>query len=399
MKPPLQPVSAVEARRILEGAGRVVGTEVVDLAEAAGRVLADALLAGEDLPAFPRSAMDGFALRAADVAGASAAAPVWLTLAGAVEMGTRPAAEVGPGQAMAIPTGGHLPDGADAVVMVEQTETRAGRVGVRGPVAAGRNVIQPGEDVPRGTEVLPAGRRLGPVEVALLAAFGQTAVTVHRQPRVAVLSSGSELCPPGDLPPPGKIRDVNQHSLSALAAATGCQVRREGLAPDDPAALHQAVAAATAGADLVVVSGGSSIGGRDHTAEVFAGLGEILFHGIAVRPGRPTLVARSGDKLLVGLPGVPTAALLIFEVFIRPLLRRLGGERAAPPWPVTARLATAHTSVVGREDYLRVHVIDQGGEAWAAPVVGLAPADGLVIVPAEVTAVGAGDPVQVLPLR
>ena len=399
MRSSLRPVPAADARRILESAGQVISPEVVDLGDAAGRVLAGSLVATEDLPAFPRSAMDGFAVRAADVAGATEAAPVRLALAGAVEMGARPARSVGPGQAMAIPTGGHLPDGADAVVMVEQVEVEGGAAVVRASVPAGRNVIPPGEDVGRGTEVLAAGQRLGPAEVALLAALGQLAVTVHRRPRVAVLSSGTELCAPGEVPAPGKIRDVNQYSLAALAASAGCLVRREGLAPDDRPALEAAVAAALGGADVLLMSGGSSVGGRDHTGEVFAGLGEVLFHGIAVRPGRPTLVARAGDKLLVGLPGVPAAALVIFEVFIRPLLRRLGGERAPRPWPVTARLATAHTSVVGREDYLRVHLVDQAGEAWAAPVAGLAAADGLVIIPAEVTAVGAGDPVRVLPLR
>jgi molybdopterin molybdotransferase len=401
MKPPLRPVSASEARRILDGAGRVVEAEVVELADAAGRVVAGGLEAPDDLPAFPRSAMDGFAVRAADVAAATEAAPVWLALAGAVEMGVRPERAVGPGQAMAIPTGGHLPDGADAVVMIEQTEARDLAVGVRAPVAVGRNIVRPGDDVQRGALVLAAGRRLAAPEIALLAALGQLAVVVHRRPRVAVLSSGNELCDPGEVPaPPGKVRDVNQLALGALVAAAGCEVHAAGIAPDDPAGLERAVAAALVGADVVLVSGGSSVGGRDHTAEVFAGLGEVLFHGIAVRPGRPTLVARAGEALLVGLPGVPGAAMTIFEVFIRPLLRRLGGENAERRWPVAARLGAAYASVAGREDYLRVRLVERAGECWAELLPGNAlsavlATDGLVVVPAEVTEVGAGELVDV----
>jgi molybdopterin molybdotransferase len=403
MKPALRPVSAAEARRILAGAATVVGRTTAALEDAAGLVLAEPLVAAEDLPAFRRSAMDGFAVRAADVAGASPAAPVWLALTGAVEVGTRPERAVGPGEGVAIPTGGHLPAGADAVVMVEQTELRAGQVGVREAVAAGRNVIVPGEDLGRGTLVLPAGRRLGPAELAVLAALGHTEVPVHLRPSVAVLSTGTELCPPGQAPPPGKVRDVNQYALAALAAAGGCEVHHDnGVVPDDPGALEAAVRWCHA-FDVVLVSGGSSVGGRDHTAEVFERVGEILFHGIAVRPGRPTLVARAGGSLLVGLPGVPSAAMMIFEVFVRPLLQRLGGEVGGRRWPVTARLGAAYASVVGREDYLRVRLVERGG-LWAEPLPGSSlssalAADGYVVVPAEVGGIGEGELVEVLLLR
>jgi molybdopterin molybdotransferase len=198
------------------------------------------------------------------------------------------------------------------------------------------------------------------------------------------------------------VRDVNQYALGAQAAAAGCEVTRGGIADDDPASLEAAVRAAASGHDVVVLSGGSSVGGRDHTPEVFAGLGEILFHGIAVRPGRPTLVARAGATLLVGMPGVPTSAIVIFQVFMRPLLRRLGGERGGARWPAAARLAAAYSSEAGREDYLRVRLVQRAGETWAEILPGgsavlsnLVAADGLVIVPAEVTAVAAGAVVAV----
>ena len=270
--------------------------------------------------------MDGYAVRAADVAGASDTAPAWLSVTDTVAIGTPPARAVGPGEAIAIPTGGHLPDGADAVVMVEHVEVRGASIGVHRAVDAGRNVILPGDDIRRGTELLPRGRRLGPSDVAALAAFGHARVTVHRRLRLAVLSTGSEICPPVAAPPPGKVRDVNQYALGAQAAAAGCVVTYEGIVEDEPAALESAVGrAVSAGHDVVLLSGGSSVGGRDHTPDIFARLGVILFHGIAVRPGRPTLVAQAGPTLLVGMPGVPTSAIVIFEVFIRPLLQRLGG--------------------------------------------------------------------------
>ena len=202
----LRSISAAEARRILDGAGTVTGTEVVALEEAAARVLADALVASEDVPSFPRSVMDGYAVRAADVAGASDTAPAWLSVTDTVAIGTPPARAVGPGEAIAIPTGGHLPDGADAVVMVEHVEVRGASIGVHRAVDAGRNVILPGDDIRRGTELLPRGRRLGPSDVAALAAFGHARVTVHRRLRLAVLSTGSEICPPVAAPPPGKVR-------------------------------------------------------------------------------------------------------------------------------------------------------------------------------------------------
>jgi molybdopterin molybdotransferase len=406
MKPSLRPVPAAEARRMLDGAVSVVEREAVALDEAVGRVLAEPLVAGEDVPPFARSVMDGYAVRASDVATASEGAPVWLSVTGSVAIATPASGAVGPGQAFAIPTGGALPAGADAVVMVEHVELTAGTVGVRRAVEPGRNIIQQGEDIPRGALVLPAGRRCGPSDVAALASFGHATVSVHRRPRVLVLSTGSELCPPAQAPRPGQIRDVNQSALAAQAVAAGALVTRGGIVDDDPAALEAAIRAAAAGHDVVILSGGSSVGGRDHTAEVFERVGELLFHGIAVRPGRPTLAARAGGTLLVGMPGVPTSAIVIFEIFVAPLLRRLGGERelVSPSYP--ARLLSAYLSEAGREDYLRVRLVDRAGERWAEVLSGgsaalsnVVAAEGLVVVPAEASALAAGQTVQVLPLR
>jgi molybdopterin molybdotransferase len=406
MKPPLRPVPAVEARRILDGAAPLEGREQVSLAQAAGRVLADPLVAEEDLPAFARSAVDGYALRAADIAAAREESPVWLTVVGAVEVGALPARPLGAGEAMAIPTGGSLPAGADAVVMVEHVVGGAAGVSLRSPLLAGRNVVGAGDDVRGGAVLLPAGRRLAPLDLMALAALGCAEPTVRPRPRVAVLSTGSELCPPGERPSPGHIRDANQSFLVARCAALGCTVLGAGLVGDDATAVLEArVRALASGHDVVIVSGGSSVGARDHTAEVFARLGQVLFHGIAVRPGRPTVVARAGATWLVGLPGVPTAAITIFEIFVRPLLRRLAGETGEER-PTIARLAAPYASAAGREDYLRVRLVDRDGVLWAqalasgaASLSGVLAADALAVVPADAEALDTGAIVAVRLLR
>jgi molybdopterin molybdotransferase len=394
---PLRPIAAAEARRLLLGAVPALPSELVALEQAAGRVLATALVASEDVPAFPRAAMDGYAVRAADLVSASGGTPARLTLVGAVAMGEAPADPVAPGQARAIPTGGHLPAGADAVVMVEHTALDGTTVLVRAPLEAGRHVVWPGDDVRRGTTLIPAGRRLGPRELAALATFGVTRVPVQRRPRVAVLSTGPEICPPGETPPPGKVRDVNQVALAA--GAQGAEVTLAGIAADDVAALTRALAALAGAHDLVLVSGGSSVGGRDHTAEAMAAIGSLLFHGVQCRPGRPTLGARAGSALLVGLPGVPAAALIMFQVFVRPVLEALSG--APPPLPRPARLIAGQASEPGREDYLRVKVRSDGGAEVLAGGTGalaaLLACDGLVIVPAEAAALAPGTPVDVWP--
>jgi molybdopterin molybdotransferase len=392
---PLRPIAAAEARRLLAEAAPALPSELVPLEQAAGRALAAALVASEDVPAFPRAAMDGYAVRAADLAAASDGAPARLSLVGAVAMGEAPADPLAPGQARAIPTGGHLPAGADAVVMVEHAALDGTTVVVCAPLEAGKHVVWPGDDVRRGTPLIPAGRRLGPREVAALAAFGVTRVLVQRRPRVAVLSTGPEICPPGQTPPPGKVRDVNQVALAA--GAHDAEVTLAGIAADDPAALARALTELAGAHDLVLVSGGSSVGGRDHTAEAMAATGSLLFHGIQCRPGRPTLGARAASALLVGLPGVPAAALTIFQVFVRPVLQRLSG--APPPIPRPARLIAGHGSAPGREDYLRVRLLPDGGAAvlGGGALASLLACDGLVVVPAETAALAPGTPVEVWP--
>jgi molybdopterin molybdotransferase len=408
-------IPADEARRILF-ATSPVGTEVVPLREAGGRVLAAALRAPENLPPQRRSVMDGYAVRAADVHAASELATISLAVVGTVPMGDVFRGALAAGEAAAISTGGFVPDGADAVVMIEHTssmaesEGRGRSVEIARAVAPGANIIQVGEDLAAGDAVLPVGRRLRPQDVAALATFGVAAVDVYRRPRVAVLSTGNELCAPVATPRPGQVRDANQYVLGAQVEAAGCVATYAGIVRDDAGALREAVARGLAEHDALILSGGSSVGTKDVAAEAMLGLPApgVLFHGIDIRPGKPTLFGRAGARPVVGMPGFPTSSLVVFDAFVRPMLWRLGGEVGRPTWASRrpARIARAQASVVGREDYLRVRLAARDGdpsELWAEPLAGgsaalsnVVFADGLVCVGAASTGLAAGDPVDVL---
>jgi molybdopterin molybdotransferase len=405
---PLKLIPADEARRILAETPPV-DRERVSVTAAVGRVLAAAFAAPADLPGERRAVMDGYAIRGADVRGASASWPSALAVTGTVPMGDVFRGRIGASEAVAIATGGFLPEGADTVVMVEHTRLLDGgaRVEVSRTVAPGANVVERGEDLVRGAAVLPAGRRLRPQDLAMLATFGVTNIEVHRRPRVAVLSTGNELCDPGETPRPGQVRDANQTALGAQATAAGCAVTHAGIVGDDAGALRRAVARLLAEHDAVILSGGSSIGTKDVSADALGDLGTpgILFHGIDIRPGKPTLFARAGAKPVVGMPGFPTSSLIVFDAFIRPMLWRLGGEGARDPWPArrAARISREHRSVVGREDYLRVRLAERDGGTWADPLPGgsatlsnVVFADGLVRVDTATPGLAAGDPVDVL---
>jgi molybdopterin molybdotransferase len=400
-RPDLKLLPAEEARRILSETPPVA-LERVPLRGAAGRVLAAPFEAPANLPGERRSVMDGYAVRFGDVA----RPPVTLRVIGAVPMGGVFAGQLAPGEAVAIPTGGFLPDGADSVVMVEATQTAGdGAVTVQRSVTFGANVVQPGEDLTRGETILPAGRRLRAADLALLATFGVTTLTVFRRPRVALLSTGNELCPPDRVPLPGQVRDANQTALAAQVAAAGCLPTAAGIVPDEAAALREAIHRQLTNHDAVILSGGSSIGTKDLAADAVADLPPpgVLFHGIDIRPGKPTLFARAGAKPIVGLPGFPTSSLVVFDVFIRPMLWRLGGESARDPWPAwrMVRFSGHHKSVAGREDFLRVRLAIRDGEYWADPLPGgsatlsnVVRADALVWVPADRLEVAAGESVE-----
>jgi molybdopterin molybdotransferase len=394
--------SAEEARAILRGFAPL-GVEDVAFDHADGRVLAAPLPAPENLPAWPRAVMDGYAVRARDTVGASDAVPTSLRVRGSVAMGESWAgAPPDGGEAIAVPTGAVVPEPCDAVVMIEHTRPGAGdEIEVRRPVAPGENLARVGDDLRRGEVVLEAGRRLRPADVGVLAALGIIAVTVYRRPRVAILSTGNEVVPPQAAPRPGQVRDVNAVVMAAQARRAGCDVVHGGIVGDDAAALMASSAELLERADVLLLSGGSSVGVRDLTAGVLEGLGaEMLFHGISVRPGKPTILARIGAKPVLGMPGVPASATVIFDAFVRPLLWRLGGEPTRESWPARrrARLARRVPSIAGREDYVRVRLVGERAEpvtGGSSSLSALVRADGLVVVPADAEAIAEGEDVDV----
>ena len=363
--------------------------ESISLDESAGRYLAQDWVAPEDLPGFARSTVDGYAVRAQDVFGAQEGSPALLECVGDCPMGSAPSFSLAPGQTARILTGGMLPEGADSVVMVEYSRPVGDNlVELIRTQAPGDHVLERDEDAAEGSVLIPAGRRLRPQEVGLLAALGQQTVSVRRRPRVTILSTGDEVVPVERKPLPGQVRDVNSHSLAALCTGAGAEVRMAGLVGDDRAELEAAVREAAQWADVVLLSGGSSAGMRDHTVEVFLSMPDssLLVHGAAISPGKPFILARTGGICLMGLPGQVTSALVCARVFLLPLLRHLqGGEETVTPG-VSAVLSRSVASAQGRRDFIRVR-LSRSADGWIADPVtapsglisGLVAADALVV--------------------
>ena len=387
-----------------------VGVEELDLAEAGGRVLAAPINAPEAVPGFFRATMDGYAVRAQDTFGAGVGTPQYLEIKGEVPMGVAPTRGVSPGETLRVPTGAMLPSGADAVVMIEYTaEHPDGTLEVRRAVAPGENVLTPGEDVARGEVLFPTGRRLRPQEIGLLAALGLRRLAVYKKPRVAIISSGDEIVSLDATPRPGQVRDSNAYLAAAQVAAWGGLPLMHGIIPDNFAALQKTLGAALDASDLILISGGSSVGVRDLTLTAIQDLpdSEILVHGVALRPGKPTILATLGQtppKPLLGLPGHPASAAVVMEVLGRPLLLRLAGANDPAPWGGTADalLSRNLAGATGREDYVRVRLRREETTLWADPVLGpsgllspLVKSDGLVMIPLGVEGFFKGERVTV----
>ncbi|HEX6695864.1 MAG TPA: gephyrin-like molybdotransferase Glp [Solirubrobacteraceae bacterium] len=382
---------------------RRTAVETVALAQAQGRVPAEPVHAPHDLPGFARSTVDGYAVRAADTYGASEGLPSYLEVTGAVAMGRAPEGAVAPGCAVAMPTGGAIPDGADAVVMVEHTqEAMAGTIEVVRPAAPGDGLVRADEDAAAGSELVPAGRALRAQDLGLLAAAGVTDVRAHARPRVAIVSTGDEVVDPATAKlGAGQVRDATAVALAALVRDAGGEPDPRGIVPDDRDALAAVLREAVRSSDLVVVSAGSSVGARDETAAVVAGLGKpgIWAHGIALRPGKPTLLADCGGVPVVGLPGNPRSALVVFRLLGMPLVRLVGGVTRPPAQASTrARLERDVPSAAGRLDIVQVAVRD----GIATPLFGasallsiLSAADGYIVVADEATGLQAGSEVDV----
>lgn len=395
MRELLKVVTPTEARARFAQAytPRPRGSEQVALRHGYRRVLAADIVAHEDLPEFDKSTVDGYAVRAADVAGASEDRPVRLMLVGEVQMGSTPGFAVGPGEAARIPTGGMLPGGADAVVMLEQAEVRDGRtVEAARRAAPGENVIKRAEDVRRGEVILRQGTRLRPQDVGLLAGIGIVNVEVFQEPRVAVLATGDEIIPPDHRPSAGQVRDINTYTIAALVQEEGGIPQVYEIIPDDRERLLHALQSARASADLVLVSGGSSVGEKDAVAWAINAMGKpgVIVHGVNIKPGKPTILGLVDGTPIIGLPGHPVSGMVIFDVFVRGVLRGLAGR--TPPRQfgrvVRARLGQRVPSAGGREDHVRVALVERDGTLWAIPQLGksgiittMTRADGLVVVP------------------
>lgn len=386
-----------------------LSAEKVSLEAACNRVLACAVEAPEALPHFDRATMDGYAVKARDTFGASETLPALLEISGEAVMGEEVTLQLESGRAVAVPTGGMLPRGADAVVMAEYTHhLDENTIEVFRPVAPGDNMVKAGEEIAYGEQLFPRGRRLRAQDVGLLAALGVTEVALYRRPRVAIISSGDEIVPASSAaPPPGKIRDVNSFTLAAMVRQTGATVGTSRVVPDDLDELVTVSRDALADNDMLLLSGGSSVGVRDFTLKVLDHFpdAELLAHGVAIRPGKPTILARIGEKIFWGLPGQPVSALMTCRAFVRPCLAILEGQTNLSKFegiPVEALLRRRLPSVPGRTDYVPVVLFAADGQMWATPVFGnsamigmVAKAHGYVIIPEHAEGLDRGSVVEI----
>jgi molybdopterin molybdotransferase len=377
---------------------------------ARARVLADELRSAVDLPHFHRAAMDGYAVVAKETFGASQSLPAYLKLGGVVEMGKEAAQPLTSGTAMRISTGGMMPPNADAVVMVEHTdETDAGLVEIHRGVSPWQNVIQIGDDIKKGEMVFPRGRRLRAHDLGALTGVGIASIPVFNKPRIALISTGDEIVDVESEPRPGQVRNINQHSLAGLIEECGGELKDWGVVRDDRTALRDAIAGALEWSDLVLLSGGSSMGAKDIALETILSFpdAQFVFHGISIAPGKPTIFAKACSKPILGLPGYPVSALVIFDLFAAPLIRRLGGENLEAlekfSRTVRATLKTNVASQIGREDYVRV-VLERSSDGLIAvplpsksgAIFTLVKADGMVRVDMNQDGLEQGEEVEVI---
>lgn len=379
----------------------------VPLTEAHGCVLAREVVAGEDIPAFASSAMDGFAVRAADVAGAAPAAPVELRIVGRALIGRPPEGTVGPGEAIRIATGAPIPAGADAVVPIEDCEVAGERVRVLAPVPEGKHVRPAGEDLRAGDVLVPPGRRLGGPELGLLAAAGAAQVSVHPRPRVVVLSTGDELVEPSRAPAFGQVRDSNAYLLYGALREAGAIPVLAGIVPDDVDRFRETVLSYLIQADAFISSGGVSVGERDVVKAAFFRRGEVDFFRVAMQPGMPQGFGHVEGKPYFGLPGNPVSVFVSFEVFIRPALLKMMGRRELERPEVVARLEEDVTGPRGKTQFARV-LVRRGPDGWLARPTGgrgsnligtVARANGLAVIPPGVETAPAGSEVRVMLFR
>jgi molybdopterin molybdotransferase len=385
-------------------------TEVRGLEEALHYILAEPVIAKENVPSFDRSTVDGYAVRARDTYGSSESMPGFLTIAGEVKMGEVPTAKVGPGDAVYVPTGGMLPVGSDSVIMIEHCEDVDQLLNTYKQVAPGENVIRAGEDIKKGETILTPGVKLRPQELGALASLGVSAVTVYRKLKVGYLSSGDEIVPyQTQALLEGQIRDINYLTIAGLANEWNVDVIYGGIVRDDYQEFQQQARELYEQVDCLILSGGSSVGAKDYTTEVIQSLGDpgVFVHGISIKPGKPTILAMANGKPVIGLPGHPASAMIIFKLFGERILRKLKGEvLERKPERIFAKITKNIPSSMGRSDYIRVRLFEKEGEWWAEPIIGksglittLVKSDGIVEISSEKEGISQGDYVPVIASR
>jgi molybdopterin molybdotransferase len=381
-----------------------------DISDSYERVLAEDISSPEEMPAFARSTVDGFAVRASDTFGATEGLPAYLTVTHEIFMGKAADFSLKKGSVAKIPTGGMLPEGADAVIMFEHTQSAdETTVEILKPVAPMENVISAGEDVRKGELILKRGSKLRPQDVAALAGVGITRVAVYEKPRVAIISTGDEIVPSGHPLKLGQVRDINSFNLAGLIKAHGGVPVKKGIFRDVYEVIGDVLVQSLKEAEIVIITGGSSVGTMDMTAKVIQSIGTpgVLFHGVTLKPGKPTMGGVVQGIPVFGLPGHPAAVTVCFELFIAPVLRRLTGviekEHIKKKRTLNARIAKNVSSGAGREEHIRVALEEREGELWAVPVLGKSGlirtfvlADGTIIIPAQVRGIQEGEMVEVV---
>jgi molybdenum cofactor synthesis domain-containing protein len=397
-----------EAKQILKQnlSLKPLGTEQISLLKAHNRVLAQDVVAPIDIPPFNRSIVDGYAVKAVDTFGASEEKPVSIKFCGQVAVGESPSVVVEEGLAAEIVTGAPLPMGADAVVMVEYTTRLRDKVFIRRPVSRGENMMAAGSDIRKDEKVLKKSQILASREIGVLGAIGLTEVTVYTRPKVAILSTGAEVVEPGKSLPPGKIYDINAHTLSAAVLECGGEPINLGIIPDERDKLKKALKKALHSADAVITSGGVSVGPKDFTPQIVNSLGKpgVIISGIAVKPGKPTTIAVINGKPVFSLPGHPTSSLFMFTVFVHPILLKLAGRTEETASQLKAVTTTKIFPARGRRTFIMVNLTyDKTGTLLATPVptglsgaiTTLAKADGFVEISEKQQFVDTGTEIDV----
>ncbi len=388
----------------------LVSTEKILLLNANGRVLSTDILSNEDLPDFSRSTMDGYAVQASSTFGASEGNPAFVDIVGTIAMGESPEFSIRPNEAARISTGGMLPKGADSVVMVEHAEEIDDTaLEIYKSVAPGQNIIEKGEDFKKNDIILFKESRLRAQETGLLAAFGIGDVSVFKKPKISIISTGDEIVPIDKNPGPAEIRDINSHSLASLVAESGGIPIHHGIVRDDYDDLLKRCSLALEKSDMVLISGGSSVGNRDFTIKVLSALSEvkILVHGISISPGKPTILAKANEKAIWGLPGHVVSSMVVYHVVVRPFIEHISGcsGQNENTIQVTARLSRNISSAQGRVDFVRVKLVQKDGLLWADPILGksalintMVKANGLIKIALNTEGVEKGTKVSVIPI-